>query len=283
MQKILLGLEGEGFNPDILNFPSFLSKSAHSKIMGVFLDGLDGASDPDFPKDPLSVESNRSKVPYYRNRHPSIQDHYAEFFLELCKKMGILAKLPPGITLDREGLLRETRYSDLLILDHASFRDDLEGTHRNQALVNLIGSSECPVLIMQDKLFRLEEVFFSFDGSPGSVGAIKQFTCQFHQFSEKKVTVVQSDLKPGVSRTEKAALMEWLNIHYSNAYFQDAGKASLSEFLRLREPEKLQALVICRNPLPTKNPEGAGLLDYIRTSPFSLYLAPWCIPPDRFD
>lgn len=203
MKRILVAIDTKQVNVHLIDFACYIARLTHSRLTGVFLDAETAElvySEP-AAKNSLSGESIR-------------------LFREACTNRGTNCSVCNEISIPAADLIKESRYAELQIVD-----PDMSLTEKKEELPSafikdILAHSECPVIMAPFNFYEVDEIVFAYDGSAGSVYAIKQFTYLFPEFSGKKITVVQVNEDGKNLYTGKEHVGELLQLHYSSIGYQ---------------------------------------------------------------
>lgn len=204
MKRVLVAIDARQVNIHVIDFACYMAKLTHSRLTGVFLDTLVPEpvySEPMTGKDNLTAESVR-------------------LFREACTNRGTNCSVCNEITIAPSDIIKESRYAELLIIDpDMSFKDRKEEVP-SAFIKEVLAKSECPVILAPYNFYGIDEIVFAYDGSAGSVYAIKQFIYLFPEYSSKKITVLQVNENGGDLFSGKDHIGELLQLHYSSIGYQ---------------------------------------------------------------
>ena len=239
MKKILIVFDGEHFSraafdmacrinemsSPILLTGLFLSSVDYTDVIVYYIGGMAG---------PLSI-------PLLESNPGSINENIQKFKI-LCERNGIEYRIhteTKGHVL--ETIRKESRYADQLMLSSELFYSNLGEASQQEYLNDAMHFSECPVMIIPEKLDYPQSIILAYDGSPSSVYAIKQFAYLYPAFSQLETLLVYASNKdeefPDYSYIEEFAARHYKNLtffkldanpkKYFNTWIEDAGKALL--------------------------------------------------------
>jgi len=214
MLKILLYTDGMYFKPEILNFPSYLANLTHTKIMEVYLDDMLNTA---LWYDQTAFVTLTGQIAE-KERYEVIEKNFQKLQEEADKK-GILIKPFEDGTATKEFFFRHMRYSDLLLLDIHSLNNPSEDIVRFKFFRDILMYGECPVLLFSESTQRIDEILFAYNGTPSSVFAIKQFSYLFPQLMDRPIRAIYA--KETEKMQDKKLLIDWLNAHYMEAYYEE--------------------------------------------------------------
>lgn len=210
MKRVLVAIDANQINVNVLDFACYMAKLTHSKLTGVFLSSLTYEPVKEPAHSISTVIDDRSKL----------LKESITLFRDACTNRGTNCSVCNEITIPPAELINETRFAELLIVDpDMSFKDKKEEVP-SAFIKNVLAQSECPVVLAPFNFYDIDEILFAYDGSAGSVYAIKQFTYLFPQFTGKKITVLQVDETGDGLFINKEPIGELLQLHYDSIGYQ---------------------------------------------------------------
>ncbi len=186
MKKILLAFDGSHFAKTAFEFACRLNETAPIFLTGAFLPLADlsaswsyapGGGTPFIP----TLEKDTTE---------QIERNIKTFELE-CYLKNIKCRVhkhPYDAALSE--LRKETRFTDLLILDSGTFYEQTSQEFPNEYLKMAVHDAECPSLLIPEGAAFPESIVLAYDGSENAVFAIKSFCYLFPEFSNKKAILV---------------------------------------------------------------------------------------------
>ena len=222
MEKILLAIDAINPDKNALEFACYLGRLTKSKITGIFLENLvaeeravlkhsNGLHYMDWEVDVKSDE--------YKSKKGLIEKNIS-FFKEGCINRGVRFALHRDRGMPAREVIKESRFADLLIVDtETSFNKRYEGVP-TEFVRDVLTKAECPVIIAPESFETIDEIIFTFNGSPSSVFAIKQFTYLLPQLHDKKVSIVQVTREGQWEDSDMYKFKEWLKEHYTDLHFE---------------------------------------------------------------
>jgi hypothetical protein len=212
MERILVLIDPSGLERETMQFACYIANLTQSKLTGLFLN-------PDMQKQAAGAGVVRGGS--HSNKQPGkIGDQHYHFeelktaFTRFCDNHQVLCE-PDTIDVNRlEDVYIQSRFADLLVLTPDYGAKPGESMLASENILNVLKHAECPVFIAPLTVKEPSEIVFTYDGSPSSVFAIKQFTMLFPQLSDLPVTLleVKSDYSNDVDFREK--INEYLHTHY---------------------------------------------------------------------
>jgi len=222
MEKILLAIDAINPDKNALEFACYLGRLTKSKITGIFLENLvaeeravlkqaNGLHYMDWEVDVKSDD--------YKSKKELIEKNIS-FFKEGCINREVRFALHRDRGMPAREVIKESRFADILIVDtETSFNKRYEGVP-TEFVTNVLTKAECPVIIAPENFETIDEIIFTFNGSPSSVFAIKQFTYLLPQLYNKKISIVQVTREGLREDSDMYKFKEWLKGHYTDLHFE---------------------------------------------------------------
>jgi len=217
MEKILLVVIGSAPAANALEFACHLSGMSRSKLAGYFFESSQYAARPTMKTVhgmPYVETVLSSDMPDYDLKRKKMEAHI-RLFQSTCDEKGIPASVHYMDEPVLEGLIAESRFADLIVVDAAaSYTPDSEEAP-NPFVKELLAGAQCPVIIAPSANTAVDEIVFCYDGSPSALFAMKQFTYLLPELTDTKGTIVQVKKKDELPAEEKRRATAWLSRHFS--------------------------------------------------------------------
>lgn len=212
MKKILLVFDGEHFATSLLDFAKELNSSEQVLLTGVFLPSVDYAEVlsyyyygavmapvmlQEYDLDPILIKKN------------------VDLFEEFCQAHNIRYSVRDDIQQHvAKGLKTESRYADLMVLSGAEFYKNLGEYTQAEYLHDAMHKAECPVLLLPEQYRRPTNVILTYDGSPTSMHAIRQFIYLFPDLTDLDTQIVYAN-DDGDQLPFRKLIREYAPLHFS--------------------------------------------------------------------
>jgi nucleotide-binding universal stress UspA family protein len=142
------------------------------------------------------------------------------YFEEYCQQEGINFSVHHNKLIAIQELLKESVYSDLLIIDANETFSPLHVEPPTRFIRDLLPDVHCPALVVPKKYKPIEKIVMLYDGKPSSVHAIKMFSYVLSELKFLPVEVVTiNDEKQSLHLPENKLLKEYMKRHFPNATF----------------------------------------------------------------
>jgi nucleotide-binding universal stress UspA family protein len=215
MKKILILFDGEHFSEGAFNFVRRLNEINPVLLTGVFLPSTDYT---DVMIYYLGGMAGPLYVPSVDTDTDTIKAN-VDKFKALCVQHGIEHTVHDSIMgTIVDGVKKETRYADLLVLSSETFYSNLGRLTQQEYLKETMHHTECPVVIVPEQYDFPGKAIMAYDGSSSSVFAIKQFAYLFPEFSDMSSLVVFASEKEE-TMPDSSYIQELAGRHFSNLSF----------------------------------------------------------------
>lgn len=214
MRKIIAAFDGLKYSDSTAAYSIWFAGQLAGKLTGVFLEDTTYHSFKlvDISDEDVGYEQNLA----YRMEVDKADRSYAvRLFNEACLEAGVPAIVHRHTDIPIRDLLRETLFSDLLIIqNNETFRHYSEAAPTN-FIVQLLESSECSVLLVPNYFRVPERIVFLYDGTPQSVFAIKHFTYLLGRLKLPIQVLSDVSYKEEKELPKRPLFLEWLQHHYN--------------------------------------------------------------------
>lgn len=222
MRKILLALDAT--NPDFtsLDFAAYMGRLTKSLVTGVFLENIAADQKAFFKKKyglPYIAWETDEDSMAFQSKMALIEKNISSFE-EACINREVLYEVRRNGGIPAKDLIEESRFADLLIVDgDSSFRNRFDGTP-SDFVVDILSCAECPVIIAPETSTTINQILFTYNRTPESFYAIKQFTYLFPQLHDRKVCVMQINETGEWATGERLKLKKWMETYYRDISFE---------------------------------------------------------------
>jgi len=140
-------------------------------------------------------------------------------FVELCEVSGIRHMTHSYMNeWNKEFLIEESRYSDLVVISEELFCSDALDRQPNYFMEETLHSTECPVVLVPENFRVIERVAIAYDGKKESMFALRQFANLFPYLLEipTEIVHINEDKTKGVPKLD--LLREYTSAHFEAQY-----------------------------------------------------------------
>ena len=257
MEKILLAMNALNLNTNAIDFACYIARLTHSRLTGVFLEGL-------MEERPLVPAGDDGKATVESNIHR---------FREACLCRETLSLIHRDRGVPVREIIDESRFADLIIIDPETAFNRKDATIPGGFVKDVLRAAECPVFIAPYSFETVKEIVFAYDGSSSSVYAIKQFAHLFPELGKVPVIILSIRDDESLAIEEQFKIKEWLRAHFDNLHFEVRHGGGPSDQLFAQLIERKNAMVVIgafgRSEISTFfRPSVAGLLVKTVNLPF---------------
>lgn len=186
MKQILLIGAGNEFPQGAFNFLLGMQQQEPVSVTGLFFSPInfDGRASASY----VPVITAYDRV--IEKEHETVAANKAKF-AKLCDQHHIRHTIHENVDeWDKHVLIKESRFSDLILLSGELFYSDIVDSQPNHFLHEALVCAECPMVIVPEDYKGLDHLYIAYDGSKESMFAMKQFSYLFPQLSELPTEVV---------------------------------------------------------------------------------------------
>jgi nucleotide-binding universal stress UspA family protein len=222
MEKILLAINAIDPDKNSLEFACYLGRLTNSKITGIFLENetyIESSKlKPVYEASYIDKEVN--EYPHPKIRRTELIERNISSFKDAAISRGVEFNLHRDRGVPAYELIEESRYADVIVVDAStSFNRHFEGIPTN-FIKDVLKNTECPAIVAPEGFEGIDEIVFTYDDSPSSVFAIKQFTYLFPQLRDKKITIVHISDSGEWNNANRFKLKELLRNYYFDLHFE---------------------------------------------------------------
>lgn len=213
MKKLLLACDGDHFPGSAFDFAENLNRTEKILLKGFFMPSIDYSKLSSF----AYANSYEGFMPEtFFNDEEKIMDESALHFSDLCKECNVIYNTYKHTGFDSlGGLIDETRFSDILLLDGIKFFSAMDTYQPNMQMAQILHDMECPALLLPRRYEEPKNIIFAYDGDASCMAAIKQLSILLPTYTKLPliVTYVSSSSE---EMPNKETVMEYLKCHFEN-------------------------------------------------------------------
>ncbi|CAN5240396.1 hypothetical protein BH09BAC6_BH09BAC6_18780 [soil metagenome] len=219
MKKISAAFDGLKFSEGTLAYAIKLAESSSALLSGVFLESFLYHSYKLY--DLMGSHGlSQVKMTHLLEKDAETRLKSAAIFEQACKKAKISYTIHHDESFAIKDLIRESIYSDLLLISADETLSHLEEERPTQFIRDLLVDAQCPVLIVPREYKQIDKVVLLYDGNPSSVKAIKMFNYMMPWLRSKETEVISvTDPKDIHELTDETLIKEFINCHYPDASY----------------------------------------------------------------
>lgn len=255
MKKILYVTDVLRLDVATLDFACYLCNLSRSKLVGIFLENIEGEARSSKVIKEVAMESGISlQTDNPQEVKERCTAEHIQLFKDACMQRGVTGLVHRDKGAPLEDIIVESRYADVLLIDAStSFSAEKESVP-TRFVTEVLADAECPVVVLPERFEGLNKIVFTYDGRSSSVFAIKQFTYLFPELKDHSVVVITIMEGKKPAPEERYKLKEWLHDHYTDIDFivMDGNvKTGLLDSLLLRTKDFIVMGAYGRNAFST--------------------------------
>ncbi|HEY8733798.1 MAG TPA: universal stress protein [Puia sp.] len=142
-----------------------------------------------------------------------------EQFCKECENHGIKYKIHPHEgEWDRDHFVKESRFSDLVVVSEDLFCLDATNEQPSYILEEMLRASECPVMVVPEDFQRTDCLAVAYDGGKESMYALKQFVYLFPDLVDLPADFVHIKDVSTNDIPDEDLLLEYTFSHFESLY-----------------------------------------------------------------
>lgn len=219
-KQVLFVCAGKEFPQGAFNFLVSMQQQETVHVRGLFFSPID--LDAMTAVSQLPVQAPYDRI---REREHEVMIHNKALFAQQCEKHFIHYTIHKHDgQWDKNTLVKESRFSDVLVLSGELFYADINVNQPNIYLYETLCAAECPILVIPEDYKQCEHVFMAYDGSKESLFAIKQFCYLFPQLTDLPTEMIfcrdeQSDGIPDIEELRQYTRQHFDAMGFSKLHF----------------------------------------------------------------
>jgi hypothetical protein len=186
MKQILFVGAGNDFPQGAFQFLLSMQEQEPVNVMGLFFS-------------PINIEGMVTaahlpiQAPYDRlvKKERETVEANKELFAKQCEQHYIRYRIHDNEDQwDKQVLVKESRFSDLILLSGELFYAEVKLHQPNYYLHEALHAAECPIMVIPEDYSHCEHLFIAYDGSRESLFAMKQFCYLLPQYTNLPTEIV---------------------------------------------------------------------------------------------
>ena len=216
MEKILVVIDPLKANRNLLDFAIYISQQTKSAITALFIENAvtDKLVEKDlhgFPVAFTGIQMAKNLLVIKAEIEETLSD-----FERKCVDRWIPFVVHRDYGRPVDDVVAESRFSDIMLIDAGIELENKSERTPTAFVREILRKSECPVILAPEHPGDIHEIIFCYDGSSNAMHAIRQFTCLFPQFKEKRLVILEVTKNGKKDRQVEKRLTEWAGNHYSD-------------------------------------------------------------------
>lgn len=212
MKKILFACDGNNFPKGAMQFIKQLNETEPVIVKGLFFEPIDF-------QQLITVSYIPTAAPYVKlkQEEEKLVKKSMEKFIGMCELNNIKYQADENQEVDKDLLVKETRFADLLVISEELFCTDLIDYQPNVFMKEILHSAECPVIAIPENFKSPDRIVFAYDGKKESMLALKQFCYLLPQFTELPAEFVYIKEEASDEIPDYDLLKEFTKAHFNSS------------------------------------------------------------------
>jgi nucleotide-binding universal stress UspA family protein len=245
MKKIIAAFDGLKFSDGAKDYAVHFAKITKAHLVNIFLHDVTYHTyklSEVLDDEGMLTEKRKINLELIDDERRKVAETYFE---EYCQQEGVNFSIHHNRMIAIQELLRETVYSDLLIID----ADETFSSHHEEPptrfIRDLLADAHCPALVVPKKYKPIEKIILLYDGEPSSVHAIKMFSYILSAIKYLPIEVVSvKGEKESLHLPENKLMREYMKRHFPNAIYSVLKGEAQSEIVSHLHQQKENILVV---------------------------------------
>lgn len=217
MKKVLFVVDGNNFSNSAFEFVRRLNEIQPVLATGVFVPQLDYANLWSYA---AAAGSGAVYVPLLEEEENEEVAKNIQLFEERCRHNNIRYRVHKDFyEFALPELKKESRFADVMVLSGELFYKQIVGANQYDYMQTALHESECPALIVPEKMEFPNNNILAYDGSCESVYAIKQFAYLFPELAANKTLLVYVEGNEGTDFPSRESIVELATQHFPDLTF----------------------------------------------------------------
>ena len=212
MKKILFVCDGDNFPNGAMEFIKQLHDADPVIVKGLFFEPIDF-------QELIPISFIPTAAPYVKlkEEEKKLVKKSMEKFITACELNGIKYEADKNGEVDRDLLVMETRFADLMLISEELFCTDLIDYQPNVFMKEILQCAECPVIVIPENFNSVNRIVVAYDGKKESMLALKQFCNLLPNFTDLPTEFVYIKNEENDEIPENALLKEYARAHFNNS------------------------------------------------------------------
>ena len=211
MKKILFVCEGDNFPNGAMGFIKQMHENAPVVAKGLFFEPIDFQQ-----LTPVSYIAIAEPYVKLMEEEKKLAQKSIGKFIGICESNNIKYHAGVNQEVDKDLLIKETRFADLLVMSEELFCSDYMDYQPNVFMKEILRSAECPVIAIPEVFKSPDRIVVAYDGNKEGMFALKQFCYLLPQFSELPAEFVYINAEESDEIPDNDLLKEYVKAHFNS-------------------------------------------------------------------
>lgn len=230
MKKIIAAIDAMHFTEEQIDSYVYIAKGAQGKLTVVLLENLVGQN---IPMASVSTFQYEQMIRESLEEQDRLRKENVERVYRACNNYSEDIHIQEAVSAPLQEVIAASRFADLLLINNNTSFAFLSESNPPHFVKDVLAQAQCPVMVLPDKINRLWDLVFSYNGTFSSMYAIRQFTQLFPGFSDMPVNVVYVAEGGDTAMPHENMLKDYMEHHYDEVKYTVLNGEPVPEFLAL--------------------------------------------------
>lgn len=212
MKKILFVCDGDNFPKGAMEFLKWMNENEPVQAKGIFFTPVDFQQLINVSYMPIAEPYIKLKESEKKTVRKSM-----EKFIAACKANNIIYQVGENEEVDKDLLIQESRFADILLVSEELFCSDYMSYQPNVYMKEVLHGAECPVMVVPEAFTLPDRIVIAYDGRKESMNALKQFCYLLPRLTELPAEVVYIKNEKGEEVPDQDLLKEYAKAHFNSS------------------------------------------------------------------
>jgi hypothetical protein len=212
MKKILFVCDGDNFPKGVMEFVRLMNENEPLHLKGLFFEPIDFQQLVPPSYIPIAEPYIRLK-----ENEKKMVSNSREKFIAACRVNNISYQVDENDEVDKELLVKESRFADALLISEELFCSDYMSCQPNVFMKEVLHCAECPVMVIPETFILPDRIVLAYDGKKESMIALKQFCYLLPQFTEMPAEFVYIKNEESEEVPDEGLLKEYVTAHFNSS------------------------------------------------------------------
>lgn len=240
MKNIIFACDGDNFSHAAFEFIKSQKEKELIMVTGVFFSPIDYQL-----MIPVSYVPVAEAYVKLEDEKMMLLEKSKTLFKEYCEVNNINYHIhDEGEGWDKNALAKETRFADLMVISGELFCSNIDDSQPNLFMQEILHISECPIMVIPEKLSPIKNILYAYDGRKESLIALKQFIYLFPHYTGLPIEIMYMKNEETDQVPDHFLIQEYCDMHFKNTKISKL-HSNKSRLLSNWMEEKKDTLFVC--------------------------------------
>jgi len=211
MKKVLFVCDGDNFPKGAIEFMKWMNENEPVQAKGIFFTPVDFQQLINVSYIPVA----RPYIKLKKNEKKLVRQS-KEKFINACEASNIKCQADEHEEEDKNLLIKESRFADILLISEELFCSDYVYEQPNVFMKEILHGAECPVIVVPETFSSPDRIVVAYDGRKESMISLKQFCYLLPQLTKLPAEFVYVKNEESEDIPEQGLLKEYVKAHFNS-------------------------------------------------------------------